>query len=253
MGFSLKSVSLISKVLVVTSAILILAISFNVYWNTALQGETVHKLTEEKTKIVAEFIENNVIRVMEKGRHFEIHRVLKNYANYRGIWKITVFRPDGTITASTLDEDLGKKIENPDLYLTGKSFKKEEALRDKAGKHHYEDMFYYGHPVRNKPECFGCHDRKNRITGVVVVANSMKETDEMVRKIEEMTAVNEARMEMAMGNVDQQKVQIEEEAEKLRANELVKQFKAEMGLIPPQPSAAPAQKTIGGAEAQKTS
>ena len=77
--------------------------------------------------------------------------------------------------------------------------------------------------------------------------------DEMVRKIEEMTAVNEARMDMALGNVDQQKIQIEEEAEKLRANELVKQFKAEMGILPPQPSAAPPQKTIGGTEAQKTS
>ena len=49
--------------------------------------------------------------------------------------------------------------------------------------------------------------------------------DEMVRKIEETTAVNEARMEMALGNVDQQKIKIDEEAEKLRANELVKQFK----------------------------
>ncbi len=80
--------------------------------------------------------------------------------------------------------------------------------------------------------------------------------DEMVRKIEEQTAVNEARMEMALGNVDQQKIKIEEEAEGLRANELVKQFKAEMGLIPPAPApaqlpAAP-QKTIGGTESQRT-
>jgi phage shock protein A len=77
--------------------------------------------------------------------------------------------------------------------------------------------------------------------------------DEMVHKIEEMTAVNEARMEMAMGNVDQERMKIEEEAEQLRAGELVKQFKAEMGLIAPEPSAAPAQKTIGGTEAQRTS
>ena len=76
--------------------------------------------------------------------------------------------------------------------------------------------------------------------------------DEMVRKIEEQTAVNEARMELALGNVDQQKIKIEEEAEKMQANELVKQFKAEMGLISPQPAAGPAQKTIGGTEAQKT-
>ena len=75
----------------------------------------------------------------------------------------------------------------------------------------------------------------------------------MVRKIEEETAVNEARMEMALDNVDQQKVKIEEEAEKLRANELVKQFKVEMGLISPEPSTAVAEKTIGVKEAEKTS
>ena len=84
------------------------------------------------------------------------------------------------------------------------------------------------------------------------VAGISQTHDEMVNKIQEMTAVNEARMEMALGNVDQQKMQIEEEAEKLRADELVKQFKAEMGLISPEPSAAPAQKTIGGTEAQRT-
>jgi len=76
--------------------------------------------------------------------------------------------------------------------------------------------------------------------------------DEMVRKIEEQTAVNEARMEMALGNVDQQKIKIEEEAEGLRANELVKQFKAEMGLIAPAPAAGAPQKTIGGPETQRT-
>ena len=76
--------------------------------------------------------------------------------------------------------------------------------------------------------------------------------DEMVRKIEETTALNEARMEMALGNVDQQKVKIEEEAEKLRANELVKQFKVEMVLIAPETAPEAAQKTIGTREAQKS-
>jgi len=84
------------------------------------------------------------------------------------------------------------------------------------------------------------------------VAGISQTHDEMVRKIEEQTAVNEARMELALGNVDQQKIKIEEEAEKMQANELVKQFKAEMGLLSPQASSGPAQKTIGGTEAQKT-
>ncbi len=84
------------------------------------------------------------------------------------------------------------------------------------------------------------------------VAGISQTHDEMVRKIEEQTAVNEARMEMALDNVDHQQVKIEEEAEKIRANELVKQFKVEMGLLTPEPT-APVEKTIGGKEAQKTS
>ena len=85
------------------------------------------------------------------------------------------------------------------------------------------------------------------------VAGISQTHDEMVRKVEEMTAVNEARMEMALGNVDQQKIKIEEEAEKLRAGELVKQFKVEMGLLKAEAPDAAAEKTIGGKEAQKTS
>jgi len=75
--------------------------------------------------------------------------------------------------------------------------------------------------------------------------------DEMVRKIEEQTAVNESRMHMALESVDHQRVQIEEDAEKIRAQELVKQFKVEMGLTeaaPPQPVtevSSEGQKTIG--------
>src|SRR5512133_1032805 len=70
------------------------------------------------------------------------------------------------------------------------------------------------------------------------IAGISQTHDEMVRKVQEMTAVNEARMEMAMGNVDQQAIKIEEEVEQLRASELVKQFKAEMGLAAPAAAAA---------------
>jgi phage shock protein A len=85
------------------------------------------------------------------------------------------------------------------------------------------------------------------------VAGISQTHDEMIRKIQEQTAVNEARMDMALGNVDDQKVKIEEEAQKLQASELVKQFKIEMGLAAPQAAATGAsEKTIGGREPQKT-
>ena len=84
------------------------------------------------------------------------------------------------------------------------------------------------------------------------VAGVSQTHDEMERKIEEQTAVNEARMDMALSNVDQQRFEIEKEAEKLQANELLKQFKVEMGMVSPQAGAATPDKTIGGREGEKS-
>ena len=54
--------------------------------------------------------------------------------------------------------------------------------------------------------------------------------DEMLNKLNEQTALNEAKMEMALDSVDTTTMKLEEEAEKIRANELVKQFKLDMGM-----------------------
>jgi phage shock protein A len=52
---------------------------------------------------------------------------------------------------------------------------------------------------------------------------------EMVNRLNEQTARNEARMEIALESVDTATMEIEANAEKIRAQELVNQFKQEMG------------------------
>jgi len=54
--------------------------------------------------------------------------------------------------------------------------------------------------------------------------------DEMMQRLNEETAKNEARMELALDSVDSEALQIEEDAEELRAREIVDQFKLEMGV-----------------------
>ena len=58
---------------------------------------------------------------------------------------------------------------------------------------------------------------------------------EMLRKVQEQTAINEARMQMALDSSDHVSVQIEEDAERIQAMELVKQMKLEMGIESPAP------------------
>jgi len=52
---------------------------------------------------------------------------------------------------------------------------------------------------------------------------------EMITRLNERSAKNEARMEMAIDSMDTKMMEIEVDAEKLRAQELIKQFKLEMG------------------------
>lgn len=53
--------------------------------------------------------------------------------------------------------------------------------------------------------------------------------DEMINRLNEQSAKNEARMEIALDSIDTQTMEIEANAEKIRAHELVEQFKLEMG------------------------
>jgi phage shock protein A len=63
--------------------------------------------------------------------------------------------------------------------------------------------------------------------------------DEMVQRLNEQTAKNEARMELALDSVDSEAMQIEEDAEELRAQEIVDQFKVDMGMADEKAAAEP--------------
>lgn len=184
MGRILGRTSLVFKVIFVTSLILIFAISFNVWWNTNLHEASIEKLTHEKTKIIAEFVEENVIRAMEKGRHFDMHRILRNFAVYRDVRKISLFSDDGTIKASTQEDELNRKVGDLEFYLRVHNFIREEKVQLKDGRIERERVYYFNSPILNRPECFQCHDKEKKIIGVLTVANSLKEMDTMISKIE---------------------------------------------------------------------
>jgi signal transduction histidine kinase len=155
-----------------------------VWWNTSLHGASIEKLTHEKTKIIAEFIEENVIRAMEKGRHFDMHRILKNYLVYKDVRKISLFSMDGVIRASTQDNELNKKVGDVEFYLKDHHFIREEIVQGKDGGKERERVYYYNTPILNRPECFQCHDKGKKVIGVLTVSNSLKEMETMISKIE---------------------------------------------------------------------
>jgi len=81
------------------------------------------------------------------------------------------------------------------------------------------------------------------------VAGISQTHEEMVQKIEEKAAVNQARMEMALEKVEVSGYDLDRQAERIRAEELLKQFEMEMGIATPEPiSAEGSVKTLGPVE-----
>ena len=174
-----RPASLMFKVLFVTSLVLVIAISINAWWEIRLLKRSIEGLTYQKTEIISEFIEKNVIRTMERGKHFEIHRILKNFV-YGGIWKINVFTPDGIIRASTNDAELNKLVEDPDLFTRNEFFIREENTLREDGKKEQARIYYFNRPILNKPECFSCHRGKEKAIAFLTVANSLRDMDEEI-------------------------------------------------------------------------
>ncbi len=175
--------SLIFKVILVTGVILIFVISFNVWWNTTLHEASIEKMTLEKTKIISESLENNILRAMERGGHFDINRILQGFAAYKGIWKISIFKPDGTIMFSTSQEDIGKRVGEAEYYLRNQYFIREATVRGSEGKREKERVYYYNKVISNEPRCHQCHKQDESIIGILTVANSLREMDETVSRV----------------------------------------------------------------------
>jgi signal transduction histidine kinase len=91
---------------------------------------------------------------------------------------------DGTIRASTQDDELNKRVEGMQFYLKDHHFIREEMVQHKDGKIKRERIYYFNTPILNRPECFQCHGKEKKIVGVLTVSNSLKEMDAMIWNIE---------------------------------------------------------------------
>lgn len=184
MTFLIRPPSLFLKVIVITSLVLVFAIAFHLWWNLSLFEASIERMTQEKTKIISEFIEKNVVRAMERGRHYDIQGILRNFALYRGIKKIRLLNSDGFVRAATRVDELDRHIGKVDFFLKNPSLFLEEASQDEEGKIEKERVYYLHSPVLNHPECFQCHSREQKIVGILTVASSLRENDQIISKVQ---------------------------------------------------------------------
>ena len=65
-------------------------------------------------------------------------------------------------------------MDNVELFLKNQYFIREEMVEKESGKREKERIYYFNKPILNKPECFQCHNQKERVIAVLTVANSLE-------------------------------------------------------------------------------
>ncbi|MFB3885118.1 MAG: ATP-binding protein [Thermodesulfobacteriota bacterium] len=176
MGSILRFSSLSFKIILVVTVVLIAAISLNAWLNIRLHEVQIKRLTLEKTRILSESIERNVIQAMQRGKHQEIDQILRNFAS-EDIWKINIFGLDGIIRASTNLAELNRDVGNVDVFLSNSYFLRGEKILDADGKMKRERIYYFSSPIMNQPQCHQCHDSSEKVIGILAIANSLKKMD----------------------------------------------------------------------------
>ena len=132
--------------------------------------------------------------------------------------------------ALRLENTKSHKIQTKEQYVTAKKAYEKSLEGKKVFMKQRENK------IAEAREALRAHDRAKWQAKIADTMESFEVAgidathDEMITRINEQTAKNEARMEMALDSVDVDSFNIEEEAENIRAAELVKQFKVEMGM-----------------------
>ena len=126
--------------------------------------------------------------------------------------------------------------EKENLSRTRKQLEHAERAYEKALKVKKAFMREKEQKIQEAKEALRAHERAQWQSEIADTleqfeVSGMDQThDEMINRLNEETAKNEARMEMALDSADTDVLQIEEDAEELRAAEIVQQFKTEMGV-----------------------
>lgn len=126
--------------------------------------------------------------------------------------------------------------EREQLQRSNEQLKHASAAYDKAIQVKKAFMREKEHKIQDAKDALRAHERAQWQSKVADAMEQFEVSgldqthDEMIHRIREETARNEARMELALDSIDTQAIQIEEDAERLRARELVSQFKLEMGV-----------------------
>ena len=172
-------------VILILAAAMGLVFAFQYRW---FQREMIERLGLSSTPL-SDVIKGSLTHGMQSRNLAEIDAILENVSRQAGVIKVFVVDKRGEIRFSPVAGEVGHRIPLSDptcqiCHRLQPENRNKTVIFTIAGG---ERVFRNVNPIANEPACFGCHDARSQINGVLISDFSMAEIDrQLAGKFREM-------------------------------------------------------------------
>lgn len=150
-----------TKIIAIIALTIILTVGLTTAIVLRMQNTKMIESKLDDTVYLGEIIERTIGHDMKLGNTQEVQKILENIGKSKEVMHIRVISPNGTILKSTNIAELGAK--SPDyLKLNSHSVQLKPTIQNGTTINYFRNII-------NKQECFGCHDRRELINGIIQI------------------------------------------------------------------------------------
>jgi two-component system NtrC family sensor kinase len=143
------------------------------------RGEQSFEMTEKASIHLSSIIKKSLEYDMERNRLEDVQKTIELIGSQKDVENVMIINKKGQVTYSAKRWEIGKVMSIEERSCT-------ICHQQKPYPYNTLKVFTLGgerilrnvHPINNGEKCFGCHDRKDRLLGVLVVDTSLLPLDE---------------------------------------------------------------------------
>lgn len=159
---------------IVVAVLLVILSLFYVLQYLQLRRDLIERLGLSSVPL-SDVIKKSLKHAMQSRDMENIHLIVKNISEQEGVRKVLIINKKGEIKVSPDNSEIGKILEVSD-YTCQICHKNAPENRSKTvifSESNGERVYRNVNPIANEPQCYGCHDPKDQLNGVLISDFSM--------------------------------------------------------------------------------
>jgi len=154
-----------TKIIAIIALTIIITVGITTAIVIRMQNEKMIEAKIEDSLFIGSIIESTIENAMREGKTLEVQKILENIGKNREILMIRILSPSGLILKSTNTSEIGAKSQDY-IKLSSREIQQRPTIQN-------DSTINYFRTVANRQECFGCHNSKEKINGIVQIRLDM--------------------------------------------------------------------------------